>query len=145
MRRYFVALVKESNYDQCMVPVSEFTKTVIHQILKIPHGKVATYKQIAELTGKPQASRGVSWILHSCSRKYKLPWHRVLNSQGKISFDITSTNFRLQKKKLEAEGVSFSESGKLDLDKYQWKKKAKSRTSKPSKTADGARTPKMFG
>ena len=105
-----------------LAPISKFTQKVMQQIHKIPKGKVATYKQIAELSGKPQASRGVSWILHSCSTTYKLPWHRVLNSQGKISFDKTSHNYRKQKKLLQNEGVIFNLE-QLDMKKYQWKKK----------------------
>jgi len=103
--------------------VSEFTKNVLKQIKAVPRGKVATYKQIAELSGKPQGSRGVAWILHSCSTLYKLPWHRVLNSKGKISFDRQSHNYRKQKRLLEAEGVRFSEGDQLDMKKYQWKKR----------------------
>ncbi len=105
--------------------ISEFTKKVLENISQIPSGKVATYKQIAELSGKPQASRGVSWILHTCSTKYKLPWHRVLNSQGKISFDKLTHNFRKQKAKLISEGVEVSSAGELSLAKYQWSKKVK--------------------
>lgn len=106
-----------------IVQISEFTKKVLQQIKNIPVGKVATYKQIAELAGKPQGSRGVAWILHSCSTTYKLPWHRVLNSKGKISFEFRSYNFRQQKKKLESEGVVFTSDGQLNLAKFQWKKK----------------------
>ena len=48
-----------------VIQISEFTAKVLKQIRSIPAGKVATYKQIAELAGKPQGSRGVAWILHS--------------------------------------------------------------------------------
>jgi methylated-DNA-protein-cysteine methyltransferase-like protein len=102
--------------------ISEFTKSVIEKIRQIPEGKVATYKQIAELSGKPQGSRGVAWILHSCSTVYQLPWHRVLNSKGSISFESNSFNFRKQKRLLEKEGVAFKSGGQLSLAKYQWKK-----------------------
>ncbi len=120
-----------------VIQLSPFSKKVIEAILKIPSGKVATYKQIAELAGKPQGSRGVSWILHSCSTTYKLPWHRVLNSQGRISFEVGSRNYREQKKKLEKEGVEFSAEGKLDLRKFQWSKR-------PAKAKSQASKPKMF-
>lgn len=120
-----------------VVQISEFTKKVIQYIRRIPTGKVATYKQIAELAGKPQGSRGVSWILHSCSTTYNLPWHRVLNSQGKISFEIRSSNFNKQKRFLEREGVMLDKEGKLSLPKYQWKKQASAKKSKAHK-------PKMF-
>ena len=118
-----------------LMAVSEFTQKVMQQIHKIPAGKIATYKQIAELSGKPQASRGVSWILHSCSTAYKLPWHRVLNSQGKISFEKTSHNYRKQKKLLLGEGVIF-DGEQLNMAKYQWKKKPAQ-----AKSSSG---PKMF-
>ncbi|QDK47031.1 DNA methyltransferase [Bdellovibrio sp. ZAP7] len=120
-----------------VIQLSPFSKKVIETILKIPKGKVATYKQIAELAGKPQGARGVSWILHSCSTTYKLPWHRVLNSQGRISFEVESRNYREQKKKLEKEGVEFSADGKLDLLKFQWSKR-------PAKSKSQASKPKMF-
>lgn len=120
-----------------VVQLSPFSKKVIQMILKIPSGKVATYKQIAELAGKPQGSRGVSWILHSCSTTYKLPWHRVLNSQGRISFDPGSRNYREQKRKLEKEGVEFSADGKLDMRKFQWSKR-------PAKKKSQAAKPRMF-
>lgn len=120
-----------------VIQLSPFSKKVIETILKIPSGNVATYKQIAELAGKPQGSRGVSWILHSCSTTYKLPWHRVLNSQGRISFEVGSRNYREQKKKLEKEGVEFSADGKLDLRKFQWSKR-------PAKSKSQASKPKMF-
>lgn len=126
-----------------VVKISEFTKTVLEIIQSIPKGQVASYKQVAELAGKPQASRGVSWILHSCSTKYKLPWHRVLNSQGKISFDPRSSHFVQQKRLLGKEGVEVSADGSLDLKKYQWKKKrgkisTQDQSKEASKTASKA-------
>lgn len=117
--------------------VSDFTKTVIKKILQIPKGRVATYKQIAELSGKPQASRGVSWILHSCATLYKLPWHRVLSSQGRISFERHTHNFREQRRLLRSEGIKMTEDGQLDLSQFQWKK----RPTKPRSKTNG---PKMF-
>lgn len=117
-----------------MVNLSPFSELVIQTILKIPPGKVATYKQIAELSGKPHAARAVSWILHSCSTKYKLPWHRVLGASGKISFEKSSHNFRKQRSLLQKEGVEVSERGELDLRRHQWTKKpvkAKATNGKP--------------
>lgn len=120
-----------------VIEVSPFTKKVLQHIQKIPHGRVATYKQIAELSGKPQGSRGVAWILHSCSTPHKLPWHRVLNSQGRISFDKKSHNFREQKKRLLAEGVVLNTEGQLSLSQFQWRKRPARRQAKTGQ-------PKMF-
>ena len=117
--------------------VSEFTKKVISNIKKIPSGKVATYKQIAELAGKPQGSRGVAWILHTCSTPYKLPWHRVLNSKGRISFERASYNYRKQKRLLEAEGVKFQVGDQLNMKTFQWNKR-------PTKPKASVKKPRMF-
>lgn len=106
-----------------MTKPTELTLEVIKTIHKIPKGKVATYGQIAQLAGRPNAIRAVVWILHSCSKKYKLPWHRVLNSKGKIAFDKRASNYRKQKRLLEREGVIFGDNDQLSLPKYQWKKK----------------------
>lgn len=120
-----------------MITGSEFYLQVLHYILRIPHGRVATYGQIAKLAGKPQGSRGVAWILHSSSTVHKLPWHRVLNAQGKISFEKKSHNFRRQKSLLIKEGVEVSIDGKLSLSRFQWKKL-------PKKKVSRRKTPKMF-
>ena len=90
-------------------------------IKEIPHGKVATYGQIASHAGNSRAARQVAWILHSCSEKDGLPWHRVINSKGRISLPPQG-GYELQKKLLELEGISFKENGSIDLDRFLWRK-----------------------
>ena len=98
---------------------NDFTKTVIHIIKHIPKGKVLTYGRIAKLAGSPRAARQVSWILHSSSRKYKLPWHRVISSNGTISIKSIDSK-SIQKHLLQQEGVKFSNNLKVDLNQYLW-------------------------
>ncbi|MGZ3710235.1 MAG: MGMT family protein [Bdellovibrionota bacterium] len=108
-----------------MSNLTDFTKKVIATIKKIPKGKVASYGQIAALAGKPHGSRGVSWILHSSSRAHALPWQRVINSQGKISFPADSDEFLKQKSLLIREGVEFLNHNKVNMKSSQWQKFAK--------------------
>ncbi len=98
--------------------ISPFSKKVIEIIQKIPAGKVATYGQIAILAGNNKAARQISRILHSSSEKYDLPWHRVINSQGRISMKPCE-GFEMQKAMLVSEGIQII-SDKIDLAKYQW-------------------------
>ncbi len=84
----------------------------------IPVGKVATYGQIATLAGNNKAARQISRILHSSSEKYDLPWHRVINSQGKISMKH-GDGFEMQKAILESEEVQVVKD-RIDLTKFQW-------------------------
>ena len=99
--------------------ISLFSKRVIEIIQKIPAGKVATYGQIATLAGNNKAARQISRILHSSSDKYDLPWHRVINSQGRISLRI-GDGFEMQKAMLESEGIQVIKD-KIDLAIFQWK------------------------
>jgi methylated-DNA-protein-cysteine methyltransferase-like protein len=99
--------------------VSEFSKNVIKLIQNIPVGKVLTYGRIAKLAGNPQAARQVSWILHSSTRKYDLPWYRVINSKGLIALKAEVEKLD-QKILLEKEGVKFSGEYKIDLDESMW-------------------------
>jgi methylated-DNA-protein-cysteine methyltransferase-like protein len=98
----------------------DFTGRVKQVLKKIPKGKVVTYGQVAAMAGSPRGARQVVRILHSSSRKDKLPWHRVVNSQGKISLQPGS-GFELQKALLEDEGITFGDNDSIDLKRYLWK------------------------
>ena len=102
---------------------TKFTENVIHIISNIPEGKVLTYGTIAALAGSPRASRQVTRILHSSSKKYNLPWHRVVNSKGQISIKIHD-GYNEQKARLESEGVIFSGDDRIDFKKYLWQIKS---------------------
>ena len=84
---------------------------VIHQI---PSGKVSTYGEIAKMAGYPGYARHVGNLPEGS----KLPWFRVINSQGKIS--LKGRDLDRQKANLEAEGIEVSELGKVSLRKYKW-------------------------
>ena len=98
---------------------TDFTRDVIKIIKNIPSGKVLTYGRIAKLASNPQGARQVSWLLHSSSKKYNLPWHRVINSLGKISMKSFDDR-EYQKSLLEKEGVVFKDNYKIDLKEYLW-------------------------
>ncbi|MES2855023.1 MAG: MGMT family protein [Bdellovibrionota bacterium] len=119
------------------IKLSEFTIEVIALVKKIPKGKIATYGQIARLAGKPHAARGVGWILNSSSETHRLPWQRVVNSKGKISFPKKTDEFRRQRKLLIKDGVRVSSDGEISLGEFQWKKESKT-------TARKKLTPTLF-
>lgn len=93
--------------------MEEFTANVIKIIQNIPEGKVMSYGQIGKFAGKSRGARQVSWILHSMSKKYHLPWHRVVNAQGKISHTGSE-----QKELLLMEDVEFDLYGKIKMEKH---------------------------
>jgi methylated-DNA-protein-cysteine methyltransferase-like protein len=99
--------------------LTRFTQDALHIIKSIPHGRVLTYGRVAALAGRPGGTRQISRILHAMSEKYELPWHRVINSKGRISLGA-SRGRELQQALLESEGIEFSVNGSLDLKIYMW-------------------------
>ena len=95
-----------------------FFERVYQVVRRIPPGQVATYGQIARLLEAPHAARTVGWAM-AASRDPGVPWHRVVNAQGRISGTRRAEAGR-QRELLKVEGVVFDRDGKIDLDVYQW-------------------------
>lgn len=89
-------------------------QTIWTVVSDIPFGHVLTYGEVAKLAGMPRAARRVSQALRRAPNSMQLPWHRVINAQGKISFPEDSSGWLRQKDLLEGEGVVFL-NGKVDL------------------------------
>ncbi|NND45299.1 MAG: methylated-DNA--[protein]-cysteine S-methyltransferase [Xanthomonadales bacterium] len=101
-------------------PDREWAKNVWKVVADIPPGHVLTYGDVARLSGLPRAARRVSQAMSWAPKKLKLPWHRVINAQGKISIPEDSPWHRKQKELLQDEGVVFL-NGKVDLDRYGYR------------------------
>jgi len=102
---------------------------VYRMVKKIPRGRVATYGQIAKLIGWPRHARHVGYALSATPASVKIPWHRVINAQGRISLRVRhwdSGSDELQRILLEAEGVEFGAEGKISLRRFQWDAAGKS-------------------
>jgi methylated-DNA-protein-cysteine methyltransferase-like protein len=101
------------------------------EVAAIPRGEVASYGGIARRAGLPRRARLVGHALKVAPANLKLPWHRVLNAQGRISLPAGSKAQRLQRRLLEEEGVVFrngrvdlGKSRGLDLDALLWRPRA---------------------
>ncbi|MFB1001877.1 MAG: MGMT family protein [Pseudomonadales bacterium] len=89
---------------------------VVHMI---PSGKVATYGQVAALAGLPKAARFAGTSLKGLPTATRIPWHRVVNAQGRISLPQSSASYQEQHQRLTQEGVLIR-NGKIALKDYQW-------------------------
>ena len=89
----------------------------------IPYGKVACYGQIADLAGLPGRARMVGKALGKVPeggwKGRSVPWFRVINSQGKISFAVSSEYFERQRGCLQEEGVMVI-GCRVKLKDFQW-------------------------
>ncbi|EMM75779.1 methylated-DNA--[protein]-cysteine S-methyltransferase [Leptospira santarosai str. 2000030832] len=106
----------ENNFE------TSFFKEVYALVKKVPKGKVTSYGRIAALLGKPRAARAVGYALNALSKgqEQKIPWQRVINSQGKISFRGDTGRSILQKKMLEDEGIKFDSTESIDWKVFGW-------------------------
>ena len=88
---------------------------VLSVVEEIPEGRVATYGQIARLTGRDRNARLVGKILGMAEYYGSYPCHRVVNHAGR-----TAPGFYEPRQRLEAEGVAFRANGCVDLKQCQW-------------------------
>ncbi|GAB3090716.1 MGMT family protein [Lysobacter terrae] len=80
------------------------TKRILAAIRAIPKGEVAGYGEVARRAGLPGRARLVARLL-SQNEDRRLPWHRVLRSDGRIAFPEGSEGWREQSARLRSEGV----------------------------------------
>jgi methylated-DNA-protein-cysteine methyltransferase-like protein len=101
------------------------TFEIIYKVVnEIPHGKVSTYGQIAAIVSPGLPARIVGYALHGLPDGTNIPWYRVINSKGRISYSVTRGDHdSLQKKLLELEGINLTPDGIIDLEKHLWKPK----------------------
>ncbi|HEY68010.1 MAG: cysteine methyltransferase [Chloroflexi bacterium] len=100
--------------------MSGFFERVYQLVRQVPPGKVTSYGAIARMLGHPRAARTVGWALHSLPDGSDVPWHRVINSQGRISTSCREHSADLQRALLEAEGIEFDEHGYVDWERFGW-------------------------
>jgi len=97
-----------------------FFQDVYEIVKKIPYGKVATYGQIAIMTGKPKNARIVGYALHKNPEPNVIPCHRVIFADGSVSDGFAFGGPDVQYQLLLNEGITFNEFGKVIMDLHRW-------------------------
>lgn len=104
--------------------VMNFFQIVYNMVQRIPAGKVATYGQIALLTGSPRAARQVGYALRSLGlNEENVPWWRVVNARGLLSINHGSGGLEkeVQAGLLRLEDIEVSPEHQIDLTRYAWR------------------------
>jgi methylated-DNA-protein-cysteine methyltransferase-like protein len=99
--------------------MSSLYERVYDVVRCIPRGRVASYGQVAAYAGRC-TPRQAGYAM-AALKNDRVPWHRVVNSKGRISFPENSRGALQQRKLLEKEGVEFDHTGRIDLKRYGWK------------------------
>ena len=99
-----------------------FYEEVYTLVAQIPPGRVCAYSDVAAALGSPRAARQVGFALARLphDRAEQVPWHRVINAQGKISGRGDLVRPELQRLLLEEEGIAFDAQHRCDLSRYRF-------------------------
>ena len=107
-----------------------FSQQVYQVVRRIPRGKVATYGQVASLTGHPRNARFVGYALHDNPEPGVIPCHRVVFRDGSLAPGFAFGGPERQRQLLEDEGVHFvpprgddpagADGWVVDLDRCHW-------------------------
>jgi methylated-DNA-protein-cysteine methyltransferase-like protein len=105
-------------YVNAMKDTPDYRERVFQIVRRIPPGRIMTYGQIALILGEGYTPRTVGFVMHSSGNK--VPWHRVINSQGVCSTNKILLPADKQQRMLEREGIKFDKRGRCDLESYRW-------------------------
>ena len=109
------------DYERKLEDLTGFARDVYEAVRTIPKGKVATYAQVALMSGHRGAARAVGNALHVNPFYGTVPCHRVVSAGGRLAEKFGFGGAEPQKQMLEEEGVEVSDDYIVDLDKYQWR------------------------
>ena len=98
----------------------ELARLQLYQVIaSIPEGKVASYGQLANLSGQTGAARWVGYCLRHLPKDTSLPWQRVITASGKLAFPEQSEDYWRQRNLLESEGVTLF-NHKVNMRHFRW-------------------------
>ncbi|MEZ4466444.1 MAG: MGMT family protein [bacterium] len=96
-----------------------FNSRVYAVVSLVPPGRVTTYGDVAGLLGSRRVARHVGYALAALADP-SVPWHRVINAEGRISFRGDPIRSGEQRARLEAEGVAFDARDRVDVKALRW-------------------------
>ena len=100
--------------------MSSFYNKIHKLAAKVPHGKIATYGQLALMAGSPRASRIAGAAMCKVPDNMKIPCHRIIYGDGSLCKGDSFGGYAIQRQLLESEGIVFLENGNVDLKSCIW-------------------------
>jgi methylated-DNA-protein-cysteine methyltransferase related protein len=103
-------------------PKGDAAAAAIYAVIRrIPKGWVATYGQVAAMAGLPRRARLVGYVLQNLDPAIDIPWHRVVNAKGEVSYSLSRNGGdAIQQRLLEKEGVEFDDRNRFNLERFRW-------------------------
>ena len=85
VKQIFLPSVKSNKPFNILIKGTNFQINVWRALLRIPAGRVVSYSDVAELIGKPSATRAVASAIAQNPVSYLIPCHRVIRKSGEIN------------------------------------------------------------
>jgi alkylated DNA nucleotide flippase Atl1 len=108
--------------DDSSRPFNQQVATLMGQVFALvqscPNGRVTTYGWLGKAVGYPRGGRMIGFIMHEAPDG--VPAHRVINSKGELTGSKAFGQIGRMRQLLEAEGITFSDEGRVDLKRYGW-------------------------
>jgi methylated-DNA-protein-cysteine methyltransferase-like protein len=101
-----------------MMPDKRLYQRIYALVRQVPPGSVTTYGVLAQQAGC--TARTVGFAMAALPSGHDVPWHRVINSQGRVSPRADGDGSLIQQLLLEAEGVHFDDRERIDLERFGW-------------------------
>jgi methylated-DNA-[protein]-cysteine S-methyltransferase len=98
-----------------------FRIRVLELLMRIPRGRVTTYREIAKALGNIHSTRAVGNAVRNNPYPVKIPCHRVIRSSGEVGGydgELAGENVAKKIKLLTEEGVRVDSTGRIDLQEY---------------------------
>ncbi len=84
LEAYFEGRLHSFNIPLALDKCSDFQKKVYDELLKVRYGRTKSYKELAEMVGKPNGYRAVANALANNPIPIIIPCHRIVYANGKI-------------------------------------------------------------
>jgi methylated-DNA-protein-cysteine methyltransferase related protein len=93
---------------------------VIRLVILIPKGKFTTYGSLA--VHMNVMARHVAFVMSRLTEEEskRLPWHRVVSADARVSQKMDAELAKVQRTRLEAEGMSVDEEGYIQNDEQHF-------------------------
>lgn len=101
----------------------DFFERVWSVVRRVPPGRVTTYGHVARHLGIGRAARTVGWALKAVAQAegpFSVPCHRVVNREGALTGRLHFETPTVMEERLRAEGVRFTDDGRVDLNRHLW-------------------------
>lgn len=111
LEEYFTRARRDFDLPLDLEAATDFQRDVYAHLVNVPHGRVATYGELAEAVGRAELARAVGQAVGANPIPILIPCHRVVAAAGKLGgfsggLAVKAALLRLENVEVEGESES---------------------------------------